>query len=393
MTLEQSFFLNILSDHINKRKTTFSSECIDWNRILYYAQIHQLEGIVFFQCKSFLPSEIKIYLEDKYGSSLSIYANQKYYLKRIQSILSKNNIEFFIVKGFPVSSFYPFPPLRTMGDTDLVVHSKDRKQVHNLLLELSYVNESHNEDSVWVYHNGKYELELHDRLIYSKSITRIKHEELFMDFWNYVHNNSLNWNYHLVFLLLHLRNHLINYGVGFRQFLDIAVVTKNNSDLDWIWIEDRLVNLDLIEFSRIVFALNETWFDVKSPIKGIIDSSFFDIATNQVFSNGVFGFENDDNKGNMSVNVAHKCKHAKLSMLVTAIRKVFPNYNEMVSVSKYSFIEGKKWLLPIAWIYRIINGAKKSVFSRNVNIVKNSFITNKSIRKREDYLKHWRLYE
>ena len=244
-----------------------------------------------------------------------------------------------------------------------------------------------------MYHNGKYELELHDRLIYSKSITRIKHEELFMDFWNYVHNNSLNWNYHLVFLLLHLRNHLINYGVGFRQFLDIAVVTKNNSDLDWIWIEDRLVNLDLIEFSRIVFALNETWFDVKSPIKGIIDSSFFDIATNQVFSNGVFGFENDDNKGNMSVNVAHKCKHAKLSMLVTAIRKVFPNYNEMVSVSKYSFIEGKKWLLPIAWIYRIINGAKKSVFSRNVNIVKNSFITNKSIRKREDYLKHWRLYE
>lgn len=392
LTLEQSFFISILSDHINRRKTTDLSEEFDWDRILYYAQIQQVEGIVFFQYRSFLTTEIKNYLEDKYGSSLSIYANQEHYLKKLKSILSTNNIEYFIVKGFAVASYYPLPPLRTMGDTDLVVHSEDRQRVHELLLEQGYANESRLEGREWIYYKDKYVLELHDGLIYSEAINRKAHEAFFKDFWDYVHDGVLDWNYHFIYLLLHLRKHLMNSGVGFRQFIDIAVVVKNNKELDWAWIEEQLIKLDLIKFSRIVFALNDAWFGVSSPIqKKELDEGFYEKATEQVFNNGVFGFDNEENRVNLAVNYARKGKNVKASMVTSAIRKVFPSYTDMVSVPKYSFIIGKRWLLPIAWVYRLFKGANKTDFSNNVSKVKSSFVSNETIEKREDYLKQWGL--
>ena len=392
LTLEQSFFLSILSDHINRRKTIVPSELIDWEKILYYAQIQQVEGIVFFQCKSFLPSEIKKNLEDMYGSSLLVFANHEHYLKRIKNSLSTNNIECFIVKGIPVASYYPLPPLRKMSDTDLVVHSEDRKRVHDILLELGYKNESCFEGREWIYYKDRYLLELHDSLIYSEAINLKAHEEYFKNFWDYVHNGVLDWNYHFLYLILHLRKHLMNFGVGFRQFMDIAAVAKNNKELDWGWIKEQLIKLDMIEFSQIVFAFNDAWFGVSSPIhKKELDESFYEIATEQVFNNGVFGFNNDENKGNSVVNNARKSKNAKIFMFTTAVRKVFPKYSSLINSPKYSFLIGKKWLLPYAWIYRIVKGANKTDYSKNVSIVTSSFVSKETIDKREDYLKQWGL--
>lgn len=394
MTLEQTLFLDLLSDHINKRKTCCASNFVDWERVLYFAQIQQVEGIVFHQCKSFMPEDVKCFLQDKYYSSIDVYAKREYLAKKIMESLREKSIDGFIVKGFPVASYYPLPPLRTMGDTDIVVHSEDRNRVHMLLLEQGYILESNFEDREWIYYKDKFELELHDQLIYNEAINRRSHEVFFVNYWDYVHNGVLDWNYHFIYLILHLRKHLMNYGVGFRQFMDVAVVTKNNVELDWKWIEEQLVNLDLIAFSKIVFALNERWFNVKSPIKiQELDESFYEIATEQIFNNGVYGFDNEENKDNLAVNNARKGKSAKASMINSAARKIFPSYSEMVSVPKYSFIKGKKWLLPIAWIYRFFNSSDRKRFSDKMSDVKSSFVSKETLEKREEYLKQWGLDE
>ena len=394
MTLEYSFFVNLLSDHVNKRKTSCPSETIDWVQVLYFAQIQQVEGIVFHQCKAFLPEDIKNSLQDKYYSSIVVYAKREYLAKELLKSLREKSINAFIVKGFPVASYYPLPPLRTMGDTDIVVHSEDRNRVHVLLLEQGYISESNFEDREWIYYKDKFELELHDQLIYSEAINRRSHEALLMKFWDFVHNGELDWNYHFIYLILHLRKHLMNCGVGFRQFMDVAVVAKNKVELDWKWIEDQLVNLDLIAFSKIVFALNERWFDVKTPIQTqTLDEPFFEIATKQVFNNGVYGFDNEENEYNLAVNNARKGKSAKASMFASAARKFFPRYSEMVSVPKYSFIKGKRWLLPFAWIYRFCNNSDRKSLSDKMSVVKSSFVSKETIEKREEYLKLWGLDE
>ena len=394
MTFDQSFFINLLSDHINGRKTCVSFDTADWKHILYYAQIQQVEGIVFQQCKSFMPEDIKNVFREKYYASIDCYAKREYLAKEVMKSLREKNIESFIVKGFPVASYYPMPPLRTMGDTDIVVHSEDRNRVNELLLEMGYISESHLDGREWIFFKGKFMLELHNQLIYSEAINRKVHEAFFGDFWDYVHNCELDWDYHFIYLILHLRKHLMNCGVGFRQFMDVAVVAKNNDKLDWKWIEEQLVKLDLIAFSKIVFALNERWFGVKSPIQiQALDDSFYEIATEQVFNNGVFGFDNEENRDNLAVNNARKGKNAKASMVASAARKIFPNYTEMVSVPKYSFIKGNKWLLPIAWIYSFFCGLHKKRFSDKMRVVKSSFVSKETIEKREEFLKQWGLDE
>ena len=394
MNLEQSFFLKLLSDHLNRRLTNISSENIDWRLILHYAQIQQVEGIIFSQCKSFLPNDVRIQFQEKYSASLFYYANREYYVKAIIKSLKANQINFFIIKGFPVASLYPIPALRTMSDTDLVVQTKDRRRVNDILLSQGYINTSHRKNREWIYYKDKYELELHDRLIYNEAINSVIHEDFFGNAWDYVHNAVLDWNYHFLFLILHLRKHLMNCGVGFRQFLDIAVVTNNCRDLDWDWIEEKLVKLNLIDFSKIVFALNESWFDIKSPIHiSTLDSTFYERVTEQVFNNGVFGFENEENKANVVINNARKSKNAKKYMFTTAFHTLFPSYSKMITVPEYSFLRGKGWLLPFVWIYRIIRGVKHSNFSRNVIIVKSSFVSNETLEQREEYLRQWGLYD
>lgn len=394
MTIEQSFFLKVLSDHLNNKYTSEPSTIIDWRMILHLAQIHQVEGIIFHQCKDFLPDELKPYLYDKYCSTLSNYANREYLINQLINALLSESIDCFIIKGVTVANLYPFPALRTMGDTDLVVHTEDRKKVHEILLTQGYDIKSQFEDREWIYYKGKYEFELHDRLIYSEAINRDSHEEFFMDFWDYVHNGELDWNFHFLFLVLHLRKHLMNSGVGFRQFMDIAVLTKNNDSLDWDYIEEKLIELDLIKFARIVFALNEVWFEIKTPIKTeTLEDSFYQQATDHVFSNGVFGFDNAENKDNVSINNARKSKNQKAGMLKSAILKVFPSYENLIAVPKYSFLKGKKWLLPWAWIYRIFHSLNRRKFANNVNTVKSSFVSNESIEKRTEWLKKWGLEE
>ena len=394
MLLEQTLFLKILSDHLNRRKTENPSDSLDWSLIFHYAQIQQVEGIVYCQCKSFLPDEVKTLFQDKYYASIDGYAKREYLVKKLKSSLCANKIESFIVKGFPVASCYPLAPLRTMCDTDIIVHSSDRQRVHNILIEQGYLNESCYEDREWIYYKDKFILELHDRLIYSEAINRRAHEEFFVNFWDYVHDGELDWNYHFLYLILHLRKHLMNYGVGFRQFMDVAVVSRNSAVLNWKWIVEKLVELDLIDFSEIVFTLNESWFGIKVPIKTkAIEKTFYECATEQVFNNGVFGFDNEVNKDNLAVNVARNGKNSKTSMFFSAARKIFPSYESLIRDSNYSFITGKKWLLPVAWIYRIFKGTNKTDFSRNVNIVKSSFVSKDTIEKREEYLKLWGLDE
>ena len=392
MTVEQNYFLMIISDHLGRRKSKEPPLSINWNSLFQIARIHQLDGILFFQCKRFLPEEIRSILEERFGSTLYLSANRGKIVARLFDSLDSEKIEHFEIKGSAVASYYPFPVLRTMGDTDIVVHTEDRQRVHEILLSQGFENVSSCEVREWVYLKNQMEFEIHDHLIYEETINRNVHEEFFEVFWQFVKDGELDWNFHFLFILLHLRKHLMNCGVGFRQFIDVAVVTKNNKQLDWSWIEEKLIWLDMLEFARTVFALNNAWFGIKSPIMiKEIDDDFYLNATEQVFNNGVFGFNNDDNKDNYAVNIVRENSNRKLAMLCNAISKVFPSYKSLIIIPHYSFLKGKKWLLPVAWIYRLYRGVKNKHVSRGMKLVKTSFTSNETIEKRSEWLEKWGL--
>ena len=74
MTSEQQFFLQVLSDHLLKKRT-MPIEDLDWDSIFKLSRAHQVEGIVFYQCKELMPDRTE--LENAFYLTLYYYKNRK----------------------------------------------------------------------------------------------------------------------------------------------------------------------------------------------------------------------------------------------------------------------------------------------------------------------------
>lgn len=300
MTNEQQFFLQVLFDHLNNRKTAIPRE-LDWNIIIEFAESHQLSGILFHQCKDCISPEIAKKFSVQYARDTFYYANRVAMLTQVQKAFAVEQIDFVTVKGTEVSKYYPIPALRTMSDCDVVVRKEDAKRAAQLFERLGFENTSVSSAHELNFIKDKIGFELHSALLYEEPAITKGHADFFNNFWIYCAEGNLDDSFHFLFLLEHLRKHLLNSGVGFRQFMDLAVEVKNNNRLDWGFIEKTLADLSNLEFSKRCFWLIEKWFGITTPLETDEYDDFFEFATERVFRNGVFGFDNEENKDNKSM--------------------------------------------------------------------------------------------
>lgn len=385
--MEEQFFLQILSDFLHNQPTQPPSASLDWNMISQLARAQQMEGILFTQCQSFIPPSHFSRLAQGYSKTLFYYANRAALLDEVTSILKEESIPYFLVKGFTVAKLYPVPALRTMGDIDFVVHKDDKERVHAILLNLGF--ECHSQyDHEWCYFKNKMELELHHDLLYDEAATLNTHRIFIKDCWSYVHANELDWNFHFIFLLLHLHKHIMYSGAGFRQFMDLAVVIQQIDTLDWDWIYTTLGDLGLDGTARTWFGLIAVWFDIHAPEATPLSDSQINNVTEKIFANGVFGFHDMENRDNHKFNAIYNSRYPQLKMLQRAVRTFFPSYDTVCYVDHYSFVKGKKWLLPAVWIYRAFRGLSHGGIQRVKELLESSLISSKVFKKKKQVLEN-----
>ena len=129
MTSEQKYFIQILSDYLSGRVTE-PREGTDWAQIQSWAHSHQVEGMIYYQCKRFISPEKSELFELTYDAALYYYNNRRYVLNKIQKAFETEKIPVLTVKGLLAAQWYSVPALRTMGDLDILVHKEeDRKSV------------------------------------------------------------------------------------------------------------------------------------------------------------------------------------------------------------------------------------------------------------------------
>lgn len=397
MTNEQTFFLQILSDHLNGRQTT-PQENIDWSVMMTYAQNHQVNGIVYIQCKDFLPDKVGQKLQRKYFSELYYYYNREALYKKVQQAFCEAQIPFFTVKGLAVAQFYPVPALRTMGDCDIVVHPEDKEKAHAVMMALGFECQSNGENE-WVYFKNKMEFEIHDHLLYDELFnTESSRRYTDLAAWekaSSVSNESffvLEWSFHFIFLLLHLRKHLVFYGVGFRQFMDLAVLSLH-CDLNWNWLQKTLEEFGLRRFFQICLALLNRWFEIALPYKTpMLDDAFYEETTEKIIANGVFGFDEEANQLNGTIN-AIICRSGPrwLARATLLIGSIFPSYRNMRTVSYYAFVDKRPWLLPAAWIYRFYRFIRYHLTPNGKHLIENAMTPNEKLDSRKEILTKWGL--
>lgn len=137
-------------------------------------------------------------------------------------------------------------------------------------------------------------------------------------------------------------------------------------------------------------ALIGKWFDIPAPTTNLtkeITDGFCEAAAAAVFKNGVFGFDNAENHDNVVINANLSGK----SGVTVALRRLFPSYKTLCTVPHYSFLKGKPWLLPIAWLYRIARTVVQGKTKNRMKFLADSFVDREKINKRNEELKQWGL--
>lgn len=393
MTCEDTYFIKILSDFLNEKKSVLQAD-IDWIKLLKLAKNHQVDGILFYQCKSFLPARIAKNLEERFASTLFYYKNREVLIDRIGESFTVNNIPFFWIKGMNVAQFYPQPALRTMGDCDLVIHPEDRDAAETILSGMGLSKKiafTGKERGFTINHMN---IELHHRLVYDEVITLPVQQRFFNNCWQYVKDGKPDSNFEFLFLLVHLRKHMLNEGVGIRQFMDLAVLVRYNQSLNWNWLSEKLQELKLYRFAETCFAMIDQWFGIKAPLNyKMPDSGFLKQATISILANGVFGFTNLSNKANGIMNEMRAFKGPRwLFRLMRVLEKSFPGYEFLKIGKPYQFLNGRPWLLPVAWVYRfhLMRLGKTTSAS---HIFGHIMTKNDLIDARETELRQWGLID
>ena len=393
MADEKSFFIQVLSDHLNTRRT-ISPKSIDWSIVSKLSFMHQVEGIVFCQCKDLIPAKEYTRLEQRYLATLYYYKNRESILANIDKRYSDNSIQYIEVKGFKTARYYPIPGLRTMGDTDLVVHEEDRDLASKILLDMGFVKQYEFTGKERGFSINNIKIELHHCLIYKEAVTTEVQERFFNNCWEYFDKGELNHSFHFLFLMAHLRKHMMNEGVGIRQFMDLAMSIKNDPALDWIWITEKLNELQMLKFAYACFGIVEYWFGIKAPIEyTVIDADFKEKATEKIIKNGVFGFDDKRNKNNNISNLMRVYNGPRwLFRIKMILERAFPGYEFLIVSEQYRFLSGRPWLLPAAWCYRyylMLNGKTTSGRAITERIMQ----SNEAIDARDRELRQWGLID
>lgn len=388
MTAEQSFFIRILSDYINQRQTDYSAD-LDWTEIFRLSRSHMVDGIVFRQCKDYLVEKDKYAYRQAYDRTLYHYTNLEYEYLKIREMLDSKKLFFFPVKGFFISAYYSIPELRLMSDCDIIIHHSDMGRVQSLMCDQGYNGIDNIQAHSWECRKKSFTIEFHDHLVSEDEHVTDVQRHFFNEFDPYVSNHELECSFHFMYLLMHLRKHFMNSGVGIRQFMDIAVMIRNCPDLDWKWIEKKLLEIQLMPFAKACFFLVKRWFGISTPIgPSDIDEDFFEKVTGKILGNGIFGKDDPENAGNYEKNVLIKAKGTMWTRRTSLFFKMlFPSCQFMKSYPGCGFLIERPILLPAAWGKRLWMLISEKGHRKLKRILHNSFVSLKMIEKQDDLLK------
>ena len=349
--------LSILKAFINDQKNTVIPDISDWKKFNRLAEINSVSGIVgyvFNQSKADgVPAELREKYNGEFLSTIAITTMRDEEMKSLVSLLNKNGIDHLLFKGYVVKDLYTVPELRTFGDIDFAIKPENRRQCNDLLCCNGY-QLLDDWEPVYSYEKNVEHYEVHTELLDSNINNNYDYQAYFRDFWTHSectgqHTYMLEPGYHLLYLLMHLAKHLYGSGAGIRMYLDIAFYLRANLEsIDWALFRKEIQKLKIDKFVNTVFTAIEMWFGTDSPIPlEDIDAGFMDEFLTFTLNGGVFGFES---KASKLSQVRKNSRGQSVKRADTLRKRAFPSADTIKS--RYTYLDSKPWLLPVAWVHR-----------------------------------------
>ena len=210
----------------------------EFQRLLKLAQVQAVEGLV---THALIANQVAL---DRYEAANVFSVSSKigvtngqlnHEVKDLCELLSGQNIRYFLVKGQTLAALYPAPEARVSGDIDFYVYPEHFDKAKEIIQNQWNVALEEDEEGEQHLHFSRHGVlfEMHynlmafssnrvqqafDEMVSNTRLTTRKIEGIDVP----VLEDRLN----LVYTFLHLYHHLIEVGVGLRQFCDLAILMK-----------------------------------------------------------------------------------------------------------------------------------------------------------------------
>ncbi len=157
---------------------------------------------------------------------------------QLHQLMKDTNCQYVIVKGQPVATYYPNALLRQSGDIDYYCDAKNFEKSRSVIRKTWGIDAEPDGSEYHVHYDYKgviYEGHFSLATLYSKNRQSYWQHLLDVDKISTVNIDgvdipTLSPTLHTLFVFLHLYHHLMDLGVGLRQFCDLAVMLHYAKD-------------------------------------------------------------------------------------------------------------------------------------------------------------------
>ena len=326
----------------------------DQTVLLRTAQMQNLLPVLAYMDKKW-----KLFSDETLHSQLGRQLRQTLFLhtqryaafEALSAALSGAGIDHMPVKGWYLRHLYEVPETRTFGDIDVLIRREDRQKAHALMLGQGFTVKTDWEPT-YTYARGVELYELHTNLMDASLDDRSDLPAYFADAWSHALPRDGRCyeperEFHFLYTLCHLAKHLYSGGAGLRMYLDAALFIRAHGDsMDWTAIRRELATLGLSEFLDTVLTACESWLGVTAPCDFDRNRAAEELLTYTLDAD-LFGKLRDSS----TVQMRNRRRSQASDGRAAAVKRIlFPPYEALVK--RYTYIEGKKWLIPAALVHR-----------------------------------------
>ena len=380
----QDQIIDLLNASIHDRKPELNySKDVDWDKIIEESNAHSITGLLYPALKKYDNSKLDADVLNSLKKSTFISAvQQSKHIKETAKILelfNKNNIPVIVLKGLVIRNYYPMPDLRTMCDSDVIIHKEDLEKVRTLLLNEGFREEEDAGHHIAFFKFG-FNLEVHWTLA---NETFRKGQECFQEhIWkdarkiqvDGVDTLALSLEDQALHFCAHMASHMAISGFGVRQLADLVLLVEHEGkNINWNSFIEKTKKSGLYKFSIGMFKVCNYLFNMEIPEElkdNSNDEEVIKLVVNDIFTGGVYGQR--DLSFTFRAQVGYDIEEDNtISMIKRYIQIILPPPSKLSD--RYGYAKKYKILLPIAWIHHIFVGITTKEYSKES---KKKFLTS-----------------
>ncbi len=297
------------------------------------------------------------------GSMLQTRA-QLHAIAEMEQQFEAAGIRHQFLKGAVLKQIYPRPECREMSDIDVMIYGDHVEEAGRLLVANGYVlKESIHNHNVYIKPPFLY-VEVHWALYdstvdayqanYYRNFDRINPKT------GHSHACEFSKEDFYVYMISHIAKHFYERGCGVRNLVDVFWFCKSfPQQIASENVAQEIAACGLTDFERNIRELAFAW------LAGGEKRDYFDVFLDYMYQSGVHGRDENGIWNKVSLYIAQDAHKGN-----QYLRRwyYFPPIAYMRE--DYPWLEGRRWLLPWAWVMRAVMGAVKHKGGSRLRLLK-----------------------